>query len=168
MDEKTIRGLELLVEREQDAVDSLERQFPTDEMKALPRQRFAEVHALKTDAWRDLQLAKTKLAEARAEFERTTREKADDAVARNIAANERMAQASEVAAKHSADAAVAARSAARWTLAAAVVAAFGIAIQAWQAWHTRSATAQPAQPTAAAPAPPARAPSPTPPPQAPK
>jgi hypothetical protein len=53
-----------------------------------------------------------------------------------VAANLRMAIASESAAKSAAVAAEASRSAARWTLLAALVAAGAVALQVWQAWPT--------------------------------
>jgi hypothetical protein len=52
-----------------------------------------------------------------------------------VAANRRMADASEAAAKASAMAAEASKAAARWTLVAALVAATAVGIQAWQAWR---------------------------------
>lgn len=127
MDEKTIRGLERLVDHEQGAVDSLERQFPHDELRNLPRDQRLHVHSLKNSAWADLENAKSKLAEARARFESDSRERSEKAQARTVVANERMAEASEAAA-------VASANAARWAKWAAIftaIAAGGSLIGTW-------------------------------------
>ncbi len=121
MDEGTIRGLERLVDHEQGAVDSLERQFPSQQVRELPTGEQRRIHTLKMDAWRDLENAKTKLAEARAAFEKRVREKHEDAATRTTSANERMADASEAAARASADAARWAKWAAIFTAVAAAV-----------------------------------------------
>ncbi len=134
MDEETIRGLERLVDHEQGAVDELERQFPTATVQELPRGEQHRIYELKTNAWRELEDAKTKLAEARATFERRVREKHEEAAARTMSANERMAVASEAAARASADAARWAKWAAIFTAIAALVTAIGtVAQRQWRA-----------------------------------
>jgi hypothetical protein len=130
-DEHELAELQQYVDRAQRILDDLDREHPTAEVRDLPPSLQAEVASDKFDAWRGLDAARMKLAQARAAFDKEARERSDKATAAMVVANQEMANASRDAARASSDSARAAKIAAIWTAVAAIVAAAGTAITAW-------------------------------------
>jgi predicted Zn-dependent protease len=94
--------------------------------------------------------AHERLLRARAKLVQQQREQGEQLAAETLKANVTMAEASREAARSSVEAAKASKRAAFWTLVAAVVAAIGVAIQAWAATRASEPSAASPPPVAGA------------------